>query len=246
MHRLAATVPAARIEPYRVACHGTDVSPIHLYRWAAEVGLAVFDDLAVLEVAMRSAMARELAAAHGIRWYRRADLLDDETLKLIDSAWRVGRLGRSSQSDEVVHGKLVASLMFGFWVKVLGRGSYQGAGPDRQRRIYDTTLWKPALRHAFPNVGALDRVEVETAARRVRALRNRIAHHEHIIWGVPLPGECSPDGTTVRLPLSTAHEVLIGLAGYVDRGLESWLRQYSRVDELLEGCPVRDLSRFGL
>lgn len=170
MHRLAATVPAARLEPYRVACLGTDVSTIHLYRWAAEVALAVFDDLAVLEVAMRSAMARELAAAHGIRWYRRTDLLDDETLKLVDGAWRVGGLGRSTQSDEVVHGKLVASLT----------------------------------------------------------------------------GERSSDGTTVRLPLSTAHETLIGLAGYVDRGLESWLRQHSRVDALLGGCPLRDLSHLRL
>jgi hypothetical protein len=124
--------------------------------------------------------------------------------------------------------------------------SDQGAGPDRQRRIYDTTLWRPALRRAFPNVGALDRVEVETAARRVRALRNRIGHHEHVIWGVPLPGERSSDGTMVRLPLSTTHRTLIEPAGYVDRGLEGWLRQHSRVKVLPEGCPVRDLSHFRL
>ncbi|WP_146236373.1 hypothetical protein [Curtobacterium sp. MCBD17_023] len=238
MRRLKATVPAPRLAPYEMACHGTDADPIELYRWAASVGLAMFDDLGTLEVAMRSAMARELATAHGLRWYSRTDILDDDTLRLVKDAWRVARLGRLAQPDEVVHGKLVSTLMFGFWVKILGRGTWQGEGPDRQRRIYDTTLWKPALRHAFPNVGAVDRALVETAARRVQALRNRIAHHEHIIWGVPLPGEKNADGSVVRLPLGEAHAVLLALAGYVDQGLESWLREHSRVDELMASCPV--------
>lgn len=244
MHRLRATIPTARLAPYDTACFGTDVDSIDLYRWASSVALAVFDDLATLEVSMRSAMARELEAAHGIQWYRRTELLDDDTLKLINDAWRVGRLGQLTRPLDVIHGKLVATLMFGFWVKILGRGTYQGQGANRLRRIYDTTLWKPALRHAFPNVGDLDRALVETAARRVQALRNRIAHHEHIVWGVPLPGETNPDGTIVRLPVSEAHETLLTLAGYVDAGLESWLRQHSQVSARLALCPISDTSRL--
>lgn len=244
VHRLRATIPVARLAPYEAACVGTGVDAIDLYRWASSVALAMFDDLATLEVAMRSAMARELEAAHGIQWYQRTDLLDDETLKLIADAWRVGRLGQLTRPLDVIHGKLVATLMFGFWVKILGRGTYQGKGISRQRRIYDTTLWKPALRNAFPDVGNLDRARVETAARRVQALRNRIAHHEHIVWGVPLPGEKNPDGSIARLPVSNAHETLMTLAGYVDAGLEDWLRQYSQVNAQLALCPVTDKGRF--
>jgi hypothetical protein len=215
-----------------------------LYRWAGAVALAVFDDLATLEVAMRSAMARELSASHGIEWYRRTDLLDDDTLKLIDTAWRVGRLRQLTGSLDVIHGKLVATLMFGFWVKVLGRGGYQGSNSARQRRIYDTLLWKPALRNAFPNVGDFDRALVETSARRVQALRNRIAHHEHIVWGVPLPGEKNPDGSILRISVTNVHEDLLTLAGYVNHDLESWLRQHSRVSAELAQCPLPDTSRL--
>lgn len=50
---------------------------------------------------MRSGMAWELAEAHGIEWYPRTDLLDEETLKLIDAAWRVGRLGQLTGSLDV-------------------------------------------------------------------------------------------------------------------------------------------------
>ncbi len=232
--------------PFDGACAGTPVDPLELYRWARTLALSVFDDLATLEVAMRSAIARELAAAYGPEWFRRTDLFDDETLKLIQNAWTIGRIGQLTWPPEVIHGKLVATLMFGFWVKLLGRGTYQGRGANRKRRIYDSLLWKPAMRNAFPNVGALDRALVETAARRVQSLRNRIAHHEHIIWGVPLPGERSADGSVVRLTVTEAHETLMALAGYVDTGLESWLRQNSAVASHLARCPVPDRTRFHL
>lgn len=238
MDRLRATIPVPRMAPYEAACAGTNVDPIDLYRWAGSVALAVFDDLGALEIAMRSAMARELATQYGTKWYGRTDLLDDDTLKLIEQAWRVGRLGQLSATPDVIHGKLVATLMFGFWVKILGRGGHQGKGVARQRRIYDTALWKPALRTAFPNVGNLERARVETAARRVQSLRNRVAHHEHIVWGVPLPGEKLPDKSIVRLSVTEAHESLLSLAGFVDSDLESWLRQYSQVPAVLARCPL--------
>lgn len=247
MHRLAAVVPAPRLHRYRAACAGTSTDPIDLYRWSGSVALAVFDDLGTVEIAMRSAMAHELSAEFGSRWFERADLLDDGTAKLIRSAWSTARLDKLEVADEVVHGKLVATLMFGFWVKILGRGAKR-TSPDgtQARRIYDTVLWKPALRRAFPGAGALDRAHVEATARRVQALRNRIAHHEHIVWGVPLPGEKDSNGEQVRLSLREAHENVLRLAGFVDAGLESWMREYSAVFDRLAACPVADPRRFHL
>jgi fermentation-respiration switch protein FrsA (DUF1100 family) len=87
-------------------------------------------------------------------------------------------------------------------------------------------------------VGNLDRAQVETAARRVQSLRNRIAHHEHIVWGVPLAGERKADGAAVRLSVSDAHGTLLSLAGYVDADLADWLHQYSEVPARLAECPV--------
>ncbi|QHC57705.1 CAAX protease [Rathayibacter sp. VKM Ac-2760] len=189
-------------------------------------------------------MAAQLTRAHGVDWYSRTDLLDDETLTLIAQAWRTGRLARLAAAPDVVQGKLVATLMFGFWVKILGRGGYHGEEPMRERRIYDTLLWKPALRHAFPHAGALDRATVEKTARPVQSLRNRIAHHEHIVWGVPLAGEKRPDGSTVRLSLGDAHGALLDLAGYVATDLRDWLEENSGVGAVLAQCPVTDHSRF--
>jgi hypothetical protein len=132
--------------------------------------------------------------------------------------------------------------MFGFWVKILGRGGYNGTGPSRSRRYYDEQLWKPALRSAFPHVGDLERQKVEQAARRVQLVRNRVAHHEHIIWGVPVPGERDRAGTGLRLRLTDAHGTLLELAGHGDVGLRAWLEQHSRVPATLASCPLPSTS----
>ena len=242
---LRAVIPAARLAKYVSACDGTGVDPLELYRWAARVSLTIFDDIGSVEVAMRSAIAESLRATYGDSWYRRADLLDSPTLTLIDRAWRQGRLGTLSAGPDVVHGKLVATLMFGFWVKVLGRGAfYVDATGARHRRIYDTLLWKPAVRHAFPNVGATDRAMVEAAAHRIQEARNRIAHHEHVIWGVPMPGQRTPDGAVVRVPLGDLHQALLDLAGYIDAGFAAWLQASSQYRTVLGACPLQDRGRL--
>lgn len=42
----------------------------------------------------------------------------------------------------------------------------------------------------------------------------------------------------MRLSLTEAHDNLIELAGYVDKGLAGWLMENSRVHTLIEECPV--------
>lgn len=242
MHRLRAVIPEARIAPYDQACAGTDVDGIELYRWGSSVALAMFDDVGVVEVAMRSAMARELAVTYGLEWYRRTDLLDDDAVRHVADAWRMAHLGNVEGTVDGVHSRLVAALMFGFWVKLLGRGSYSGHGAARQRRIYDTAIWKGAIRNAFPNVDDLGRAQVEGAARTIHSFRNRIAHHEHIIWGVPMAGARGLGGGPARRSVAEAHSTLLSLAGYIDADLEGWLRQYSRVGARLARCPLPDTS----
>ncbi|MCS5734949.1 hypothetical protein [Herbiconiux daphne] len=239
MDRLRANIPEARMQRYDAACRfDPDVDGIELYRWASAVALAVFDDLAHVEVAMRSAMARELASSYGLVWYRDRTILDQQATHLVEEAMSRTRLGSLPDDPQVVHGKLVASLTFGFWVKLLGRGQYAEVDGERQRRIYDTVIWKAAVRRAFPQVNDLDRQRVEGVARRVQALRNRIAHHEHIVWGVPIAGGSTADGEPLRLPLMTAHASIIELAGFLNKDLESWLREHSQISDRIEQCPI--------
>lgn len=226
-------VPEPRLAPYRRVV-GDDLEALGgFYRWCSRLALALFADISALEVALRSAMARELVRVHGIEWYRRSDLFDDDCAKALATAWSHGGLGSLVKDDvapEAVEGKLVAALMFGFWVKLLGRGSYAGREPLRRRRIYDTVLWRPALSAALPAAPA--RSEAEHAARIVQQTRNRIAHHEHIVWGIPLPGQGR------RLTVAQAHDSLLRLAGFISVETRAWIEATSELAPVLDRCPV--------
>lgn len=86
------TIPVARLSRYERAVAGTAVDAIDLYAWNRSVSSALFDDIATLEVAMRSAMATALRSIYGDRWFTRGDLFDDDTESAIVTAWRQGGL----------------------------------------------------------------------------------------------------------------------------------------------------------
>lgn len=231
---LSSLVPARRLAPYR-RIGGTDAEALEaFYIWSQEVSLSLFRDIAALGVALRSAMARELVSAFGIDWYGRGDLFDDDAVRSLSTAWR--QAGLQALKDDpavgadVVEGKLVAACTFGFWAQLLGKGSYSGKQPFRQRRIYDTLLWKPALSNAFPL--APSRRDTERKAYLVQAARNRIAHHEHIIWGIPLPGQGR------RVSVTEAFGSLLDLAGYLSLDTRIWIESHSAVQRQLAECPV--------
>jgi hypothetical protein len=233
-------VPAARLARFH-AIVGQDPGTVDgFYRWAQNLSLALFADIAILEVVMRSAMAGELSQTYGRTWYMRPDLFDDDTARALSTTWTgngLGPLRDAGANEDVIEGKLVAGLTFGFWVQLLGRGSYAGKQPLRQRRIYDTLLWQPALSKAFPH--APSRTDTERRANVVKAARNRIAHHEQIAWGIPLPGQ------RTRLTVSEVHDRLHELAGFISPDAGTWITANSTLQQQIASCPV-DATRLSL
>jgi len=73
----------------------------------------------------------------------------------------------TNQGRPVTSPSAIAQLAFGFWLTLLARR-------------FDTILWRPAIRNAFPHKTPLIRQDVYNAIDRVKNLRNRIAHHEPI------------------------------------------------------------------
>ncbi|MBF6620459.1 MAG: Abi family protein [Patulibacter sp.] len=231
-------IPPERLNRYHAASGPAGVPAEQLYLWCEELALAMFADIGRLEIILRSAMARELKRAFGPEWYTRAELFDDDTTRMLRTAWNQNGLTKLRESVDdphsdvtldVVEGKLVAGLMFGFWVQLVGRGSYAGSVPLRSRRIYDTLLWRPALQDAFPGQS---RREVEHLARATKAARNRIAHHEHIAWGVPLPGQRQ------RLSVAAIHNKVLHLATCLSPTARAWIDTHSTVTSVVDACPV--------
>lgn len=203
-----------------------------LYLWDRELAVAFLADLAILEVALRNAMSAQLEAKWGLAWYENRDMpLDDRSMTTLSTAWN--RINGPKTA-----GKLVAQCMFGFWRGLLDKGDYAGKPPRRVRCDYEV-LWRGVLDKAFPGGRAQAKADGQRWNReyalaivtRVNELRNRVAHHEPLVRGFPLPGQ------TNRMSAQDAHLYTLRLAAMLDRDLHSFLLSRSHVPELLKSRP---------
>ncbi len=180
-------VSRARFATYLTAAGGSRRRAIDLYEWNARLSAAFLHDLSHLEVGLRNACDRQLSAAAvgGDRHWTDPSTL----LTLFPVASRTARVsGRTYDANEIARssverarknatttagatppaGKTVAEIMFGFWTYLFSD-------------LHEKTIWVPYLHNAFP-LGT-DRGQLNETLTLLRAFRNRVAHHEHILTG---------------------------------------------------------------
>jgi len=105
----------------------------------------------------------------------------------------------------IVADQLVAELNLGFWVSLLGRGSN-----------YETRLWRPALRWAFPGYSGTRQV-LHRELDHLRTFRNRIAHYEAIY----------------HRHLEADHQSVLRVIGHISPDVATWVAHNDRVTEVL-------------
>ena len=199
---------------YLVAMNGDREKALNLYTWNTALCAAFYGPLQGLEVALRNAMHRQLTARYGSAWYDNpAAGLDAGCLDRIAAAkYEIERSGQAARS-----GRIVAGLSFGFWVSLLrsgGRIDSVGRKAD-----YEATLWRPALRGAFPHREPLTRKQAHGPLEHLRTLRNRIAHHEPIF----------------RRRLDKDYQSILDVTDWISPEVRAWIERYSRVPTLLAG-----------
>lgn len=226
------SITPTRMQTYLAAVAGDPDRARDLYLWDRELAVAFLSDLAILEVALRNAMVSQLEAKWGTRWYANLDMpLDDRSMNTLAKAWGQVRGPKTP-------GKLVAQCMFGFWRGLLDKGDHAGKHPRRIRCDYEV-LWRGVLDRAFPGGRAQAKADGERWNReyalavvsRLNELRNRVAHHEPLVNGFPLPGQ------GIRRTAQEAHEDTMRLAAMLDRDLHSFLQAQSKVPQMLAARP---------
>jgi len=238
---LTHAISADRLDTYLQLTGGDGGRASALYIWNRDLSLAILADIAIVEVALRNALHTQLSITWGARWYADPNLvLDRRSADELKRAWShmPDSCKQRPSLDVTEPGKLVAHCMMGFWVNLLDGGSYIGDPPRRVRADYEH-LWRTSLNKAFPGGRAeanrskenFTRSWVHTIALRVRDLRNRIAHHESLVNGFPLPGQGR------RLTAEQGYEEVLRLARMLDRELEGWLKANTSVPDLLTHRP---------
>lgn len=175
----------------------------------------------ILEIAVRNAIHDKLVerTSRGDWWSDAHLYLCGTEREAINSA--IANLQRrgtpNPTSDQVI-----AATSFGLWVGLTGAGI-----PRNNLYGYETTLWQPRLRHAFPHRGERRRKYIHAKLNEIRVLRNRIAHHEPIY----------------AVPLQAIYDAMLELVGMIDPEAVAFIASHSRAQQVIDG--YRDAIETG-
>ena len=167
-----------------------------------------------------------MTSAFDERWFAsQRHRFDEDLCEKVDEA--LEKVGESAPA-----GKVVAQLMLGTWVSLLGRGDRKDDGTKAR---FQTSIWEPALQAAFDGI---ERKTLHRAAMSLNWARNRINHCEPVIFGFAQPGLGTP-GVQLRRAPHLVLEDARTFASYLDADLEQWLRRWTEIDTLLDDALVR-------
>lgn len=167
--RLAAletSLSRERLTKYLAQVGGETNGALHLYAKNTRISEAFYTPLQGLEVCIRNAIDGQMGNKFGQNWYEPGVAnLNHPLTEMVEKAKQALR----ADKKPIERGRIVAELNLGFWVAILG--------PK-----YETGIWRPALRHAFPHrPRGHERKQIHKALNAIRRLRNRVAHHEPIL-----------------------------------------------------------------
>jgi hypothetical protein len=205
---------ASRINRYLIAVGGNPNKALELYKYNIQIAQTLHPLISILEVALRNGIDRALNKHfHDANWlitqrgqfahpkmvYKssRGHVLPDrffiEKLKKAD-----GKL--SSRGIPLTHGKLLAELTFGFWIKFFDSNSIK--------------ILKGAPLQAFRHKPKCKLADVHSHLNSIVTLRNRIAHNEPICFNAK--------GLLCLITIETHEKNIMDALGWIDQDLQIW------------------------
>ncbi len=222
LDELEAALSVARLGTYLEATGQDRQRAICLHVWNTDISAAFYGPLQTLEIALRNAMHRNLGRRYGATWYDHGGAgLDSGALNRV----KMVRTEISRNGHEACPPRIVAALSFGFWISLLGSG---GRAANGHKANYEMTLWRPALRKAFPHCTVLNRKNAHRPLNDLRILRNRIAHHEPIF----------------ARDLAADHDRILEVAGWISPAVRVWIERHSRVPVILRALQDDRVAGF--
>ncbi|WP_303719181.1 hypothetical protein [Brevundimonas naejangsanensis] len=165
-----AALSLERFARYVTWAEGDREHAVALYTLNTRVSEALYVPLQALEVALRNRIHTVMVQTRGPGWFQpEAGHVTDRQAEQVRTA--IAELTDGGKPIE--DGRVVAALTFSFWTSMFGREQ--------------DDLWKRSLHRIATRDGRfLARKDFTTRLTQVRLLRNRIAHHEPILyWNLP-------------------------------------------------------------
>lgn len=192
----------ARLGRYRTACGGNETRAAEAYVNNMLLAEAMMPMLSVLEIALRNGVYRRLSMVYQrsdwwVTWDGNASF-DWQRREVSNATSKLKRRLEAATPD-----KIIAELAFGFWSSLFNVQ-------------FQDILWKE-LRLVFPRCPKAQRQRhtISSALNQTRDLRNRVFHHEQLLWLTP--------------PLIDLHAKGIEVIGWLDPQLPHWIAPHDRL-----------------
>ena len=234
MQSFASVLAREKFAPYRRVFGGDTRQGTQLFLLDGALAGAFHELLRILELTMRESMHRELKRVYGESWMFNQEIFDENSQMTMATAAKRAAPSRAPE-------KIIAEITLGGWVALLQHGGF-AAADRRTRVVYRETLWRPALCRSFAN-GKPKQEEVAKVAQRVRHLRNRVAHHESLAFGITQTGQ-RIDGLRVKQRPAGAFRDIYTLAGFLNPDLAAWLSACKDVELILAHPLMVKAQRF--
>ena len=197
---LWSTISEARLERYLSASDHHHGRAISLYEDNLAIAAAFYVPLQCLEITLRNRLHDSMCARFGPEW-----LLNPGQLLEEDGRLAIEQAISALRAKPLLPGSVVAELTFGFWVSLLASR-------------YSERLWKPVFYRVFKrNDKFMSRKTVHGRLNALRRFRNRVAHHEPIIFN----------------DLANTHAELIEAISWMCPITATWTAEQSSVTEYL-------------
>ena len=222
----------ARLSRYITACKGDTNKAIRLYKYNIQISQALYPVISVLEIALRNGIDRELStffkddnwlitqrdqfANHPNMLYKDKKGINRPDYFFIEKLVKAENK-LDYRSIPVTHGKLLAELTFGFWIKFFDSSPIKILKGVPLQVLVNKPSIKLALVHSHLN--------------SIVTLRNRISHSEPICF--------NRSGELCLVTMRNYETDISDALGWIDNDLKTWAAQinfflpvYNRINAL--------------
>ncbi|WP_344915203.1 Abi family protein [Azospirillum formosense] len=211
---LHAAVSPERMSRYLAWADGDLARSEELYAINTAISEALYTPLQMLEVALRNRCHTVLSVEFGPYWfdqfgvlltqYQIARVLEAKVGLVLDMPKALR--ATPAVADKLTPGRIVAALTFGFWTAFFGT-------------VYENTLWRRCLHKITMNPPPrLKRSVLSTEFTAIRLLRNRVAHHEPVLY----------------FDLKGRHDRILEVTGWLLPSAAKWIERHGRFPQVYE------------
>lgn len=217
-------IAEGKMRHYLNAAHQDKKVAAQMFHLDGAVAASFLEPIRLVELVLREAIHQNMTQVYGSRWMHQEELIDARSLEKVTHS--ANRLGKNPSGD-----KIVSDLSLGFWAGLFQKGGPASFDPS-QRIRHSETLWTPVLSNLFKDERP-ERKYIAALTLKISYLRNRMAHHEPILFGISQPGSKKDDKQIKQEPIN-AYGDLIQLATMLDVTLGNFLLENFSVIDLLE------------